>query len=101
MDKTYVVYCMEYYFNCNFLSTNLKKRVYNVMYNVESAEEIMQMIKEGLQKIVDSGELNANNEILTSYDVKVITLDGKFSIDEAREKVINDDCTWGKVGHSK
>jgi len=101
MNNTYVVYCEEYYFNLNTFSTILRKKVYNVSYNQESAEEVKSMMEEVLQKSMDSGEINANNGILTTYSIKVICLDGVYSIDEAKQMVIDDDYTWGKVGKRK
>ena len=58
-------------------------------------------MSETLQKEVDDGELNANYEILTTFSIKTIPLEGHLTIDEAKAKVINDDYTWGKVGSSK
>ena len=37
------------------------------------------------QKTIDNGEINANNEMLTSYDIKIICLDGKYSLEEANK----------------
>jgi hypothetical protein len=59
------------------------------------------MMGEVLQKTIDNGEINANNEMLTSYDIKIICLDGKYSLEEAKKIVINDDYTWRKSGKSK
>lgn len=101
MENTYVVYCEEYYFSMNTFSTILKKNVYNVSYNQENADNIKSMMGEVLQKTIDNGEINANNEMLTSYDIKTICLDGKYSLEEAKKIVINDDYTWGKSGKSK
>ena len=50
MEKTYVVYSEEYYFSINILSTVLRKKVYNVSYNQESAEEVKTMMEEVLKK---------------------------------------------------
>jgi saccharopine dehydrogenase-like NADP-dependent oxidoreductase len=101
MDNTYVVYCEEYYFSMNTFSTILKKRVYNVSYNQESAEEVKSMMEEIMQKNVDLSEINANNEMLTTYDIKIVCLEGKYSLDEAKAIVINNDYTWGKTGKSR
>lgn len=101
MENTYVVYCEEYYFSLNTFSTILKKKVYNVSENLEVAEEIKNTMDTILQKSVDSKEIDANNEIITTYEIKVICLEGNYSIEEARNLVINDDYTWGKVGNKK
>ena len=98
MDNTYIVYSEEYYLNLNTLSPVLKKKVYNVSYDEESAEEVKNMMSEVLQNNVDIAEINANNEILTTYNIKVIRLSGKLSIETAKKVVIDDDYTWGKVG---
>ena len=101
MENTYVVYAEEYYFSLMALSTILKKRIYNISYDKESAEEVKDMMEEVLKKLCESSEINANKEILTTYSIKTICLEGKLSFKEARETVINDDYTWGKVGKSK
>jgi len=101
MEETYVVYCEEYYFNCNYLKTILKKKVYNVSYEEKSAEEVLSLIEEVNERIKEKHELNANNEILVSYSCKIIKLEGHKSIEEATNAVINDDYTWGKVGSQK
>ena len=98
---TYVVYAEEYYFSLKTFSTVLKKNVYNVSYNQEAAEEVKAMLEEAFQKRVDAGEVNANNEILTTYTIEVKCLDEKLSLTEASKRVIDDDYTWGKVGSSK
>ena len=85
----------------NALSTIMRKNVYNVSYNQESAEEVKSMMEEILQNVVDSSKVNNNNEMLLSYGIKVVCLDGKYSIDEAKSMVIDDDYTWGKVGKNR
>ena len=101
MDKTYVVYCEEYYFSMNTMSTVLRKKVYNVSYNMDEAEEVKSMMEEVLNKSVEAAEVNANNEMITTYNIKIIDLGGKLSVEDASKAVINDDYTWGKVGMSK
>ena len=102
MDKTYVLYSEEYYFSMNSFSTIMRKNVYNVTYNGEAAEELREVIEESLSKAVEAGELNDKNEILSAYEVKTVALDGKLSIDEAKQMVINDDYSWGKTeGYTK
>lgn len=101
MENTYVVYCEEYYFSMNTLSTILRKNVYNVSYDQESADKVQMMLDEVLKKSVEASEINANNEILTAYKIETACLDGKLSIEEAKSVVINDDYTWGKVGRRK
>ena len=78
------------------LSTVLRKHVYTVSYDKESAEEVKNMMEEVLQKESDAGKLNANNEMLTAFGIQVVCLDGKLSIDEAKQMVISDDYPWGK-----
>ena len=97
MENTYVVYSDEYYFSLNSFSTVLKKRVYHVSYNMDSAEEVKSMMEEVLQKTVDAASFNSNREMLTAYDIKVVTLEGKHSIEEAKELVVDDDYTWGRA----
>ncbi len=99
--KTYVVYSEEYFLSMNTLSTVLRKKVYNVAYDSETAEEIKKMMEEVLQRTVNEAKINANNEMLTAYDIKVICLEGELTIDEAKASVIDDDYTWGKVEKNK
>ena len=101
MENTYVVYSEEYYFSMNTLSTVLRKNVYNVSYNQESAEEVKIMLEEALKKSVEASEINSNNEMLTAYKIETVCLDGKLSIEEAKSAVIDDDYNWGKVGRSR
>ena len=96
MENTYVVYSEEYYFSVKELRTILKKRVYTVTQNEEDANEIRDMMEEVLKN--DLYHPNNNNEMLTAYDMKIITLEGVLSSDDAKSMVINDDFTWGKVG---
>ena len=96
MENTYVVYSEEYYFSMNTFSTALRKNVYSVSYNEESAEEVKNMMEETLQKSVENGEINANNEMLTTFDVKVISLEGKLSLEDAKKMAVNGDYTWGR-----
>ena len=98
MDVTYVVYSEEYYFSMNTFSTGMRKRIYNIAYDEESAKDVERLVKDALQKTVDSGELNANNEMLTTFHVEIIQLDKKCSLEEAKKEVLNDDFTWGKTG---
>ena len=101
MENTYVVYVEEYYFSVNTLSTILRKKVYNVSYSREAAEEVKAMIEESLKKSVASGELNANNEMLTTYQADVRCLEGRLTIEESKAAVINDDYTWGHVNSGR
>ena len=101
MNNTYVVYTEEYYFSLNTFSSLLRKKVYNISYNKESAEEIKELMEESLQELLNSSDINSNNEILTTYKIEIICLDGILSFDDARAAVINDDYTWGKVGHGR
>ena len=96
MENTYVVYSEEYYFSMNTFSSVLKKNVYNVTYNEDSASEVKNMIEDTLQKTVEAGDINANNEMLTTFEVKVIPLEGKYSIEDAKKMVVNGDYTWGR-----
>ena len=101
MEKTYVVYSEEYYFSMNVLSTVLRKKVYNVSYNQESAEEVKTMMEEVLKKSVEAAEVNANNEMLTAYKIEIVCLDKRLSIEEAKSAVIDDDYTWGRIRKSR
>ena len=91
MKKTYVVFCEEYYFSMNSLSTVLKKKIYNVSYSFKTAEEIRKTMKKTLDSFIDDGELNVKNEILSAYNIRTICLDDKYSFDEAEKIVLNGD----------
>ena len=97
-DKTDVVYSEEYYFDLKVMQTVLKKRVYNVSPNPEAATEVKEMMAESLQATVDAGEMNADLEMLTTFSINVISLEGNLTKEEAEAQVIDDDYTWGKVG---
>lgn len=97
-DKTYVVYSEEYYFDLKVMRTVLKKKVYNVSPNPEIAAEVKEMMASSLQATVDSGEMNADYEMLTTFSINVVSLEGILTKEEAEAQVINDDYTWCKVG---
>ena len=101
MGSTYVVYSEEYYLSISSLRTILRKKIYTVSYSKEEADEVKDMMEEVLKKSVKEAELNDNNEMLTTYKIETICLDGKLTKEEAEEAIIDDDYTWGKVGNSK
>lgn len=97
-EKTYVVYSEEYYFDLKVMQTVLKKRVYNVSPSSEVATEVKEMMQESLQATVDAGEMNADLEMLTTFSINVVSLEGTLTKEEAEAQVIDDDYTWGKTG---
>ena len=101
MEKTYVVYSEEYYFSVKALSTALRKNVYNVSPNKEDAEEVKYILESVLENMRNNAKVNANDELLTAYHVDLITLEGKYSINEAKDMVIDDDYTWGHVSKNR
>ncbi len=101
MDNTYVVYSEEYYFSGVKFRTIMRKKVYTVTYDETEAQEVCDLMNSTLQQQLDAGEVNDNYEILTTFSVKTIPLEGHLSIDEAKSMVVDDDYTWGKVGKAK
>ena len=99
MENTFVVYSEEYYFDKKKLSASLKKKVYNVSSSKEDSEKIKEKMIESLHKQLDV--TNDNDEMLTTFDVKVIKLEGKHTKETAQTANINGDYIPEKTRYIK